>query len=750
MVLDQVRRAPPKPVAGLPVPEPLVDVCQRAMQMDPWDRYPRADAIADDIDAWIEGSRNRDRALALVEEARAAIPDLRTVQESAARHRERSRGAVLSLRRTDPLEVKEAAWAAEDEAARLQEEVEGRTLEVATRLRLALAQAPGLPEARALLADLYRERAEAAEATGDHKAAQVYRALLAEHDDGRHADYLQAEAPLELVTDPPGATVEILRYTQKSRRLVPQPWATTGPTPIRGMRLPVGSYLLRLTAESHVTLRYPIRIIRTDGWSQTPPGSRSAEPVVMPRPTQVGAGERLVPAGWFVSGGDPEASGALPRQRVWVDAFSMAVRPVTNREYLAFLDDLVKRGRPQRAALHVPRVVPPGMDAAVPAFAFRGGTWTLPERVGEVALLPDAPVVHVTWYDAQAYCLWLGERTGLPWRLPGELEREKAARGVDGRAFPWGDLADPAFHCMQQSALEEPGPPPPDRFPVDESPYGILGLAGGVTEWCADPMRSEGPPRKGSRAITPEPPTRHDTRAHAHDARRVVRGGAWDLPARAVPSRLTHGSCIRPQGGQPGLPPVPQRRGSVAVEPVDGAPRGRSQQPLGGGAAHGLGIALEAMHLGAQVTVLLLEHLDPRLGRQQPLPHVVPPPQSRVASHQRPGRADDHHQQRPVHQRPHQRPGAHARPLARRGVDAAHRRAHGGCRAEPGRPEQRHSAEPPGLLTRQDVDPKSVQAVYQMRPGRAARKFIARRCRLVSRSLTPLRSARLPQTHRHR
>jgi formylglycine-generating enzyme required for sulfatase activity len=291
-------------------------------------------------------------------------------------------------------------------------------------------------------------------------------------------------------------------------------------------------------------VRYPIVVDQTEAWRPVPPGGKDVRAVRLPAEGALHALERFVPAGWYISGGDPDAQGTLPRQRLWVDDFSLAVRPVTHQDYLRFLDALVAEGRADEAAARAARVEDRRTGETELLHTLHGRRYALSEEVVSIHLDRAAPVVGVSWFDAQAYCAWLGAQTGTAWRLPGELEREKAARGVDGRAYPWGAQADPAFHCMQDSPLTHPGAPSTAAFTVDRSPYGVMGLAGGVQEWCADAWKPEGPERRGSRALAPPPPGDKDLVPQRHGPRRVVRGGAWNLESHV--GRCASRSASRP------------------------------------------------------------------------------------------------------------------------------------------------------------------------------------------------------------
>jgi formylglycine-generating enzyme required for sulfatase activity len=141
----------------------------------------------------------------------------------------------------------------------------------------------------------------------------------------------------------------------------------------------------------------------------------------------------------------------------------------------------------------------------------------------------NCPVVGVSWHDANAYCRWLSAALHYAVRLCTEAEWEKAARGVDGQLYPFGDDWDPdAVHASESDPPQ--GPAPVGCYPQGASPWGIEDMAGNTYAWTAS--------RWGAMADAPDftyPYRTDDGREDpVSEDYRVVRGGAWSFPVRNV------------------------------------------------------------------------------------------------------------------------------------------------------------------------------------------------------------------------
>jgi len=174
-----------------------------------------------------------------------------------------------------------------------------------------------------------------------------------------------------------------------------------------------------------------------------------------------------------------------PQHQLLLDAFAIAAVPVTVALYAAFVAD----------------------GGAAPPLAWRGA---LPP-----ARRLDHPTSDVSWSEAGAFCRWLAGRTGVAFRLPSEAEWERAARGTDGRAFPWGDSFEEGRANTREGGAA--GTTPVGTFPAGASPCGALDMAGNVWEWTAS-------------IDGPYPYRPEDGREGAGPGRRILRGGCYANP----------------------------------------------------------------------------------------------------------------------------------------------------------------------------------------------------------------------------
>jgi sulfatase modifying factor 1 len=154
----------------------------------------------------------------------------------------------------------------------------------------------------------------------------------------------------------------------------------------------------------------------------------------------------IIPAGWFTMGQDEGRKSNQPQRAVHLNDFAIDRTEVTNADFAEFVAET--------------------------------GYQTLGWDPDVLDAHADEPVVGLLWREADAYCRWAGKR------LPTEAEWEKAARGTDGRRYPWGDTWDPARTNTAESGHS--GALPVGSFPDAASPYGVLDMAGNAAEWVAD------------------------------------------------------------------------------------------------------------------------------------------------------------------------------------------------------------------------------------------------------------------------
>ena len=207
-----------------------------------------------------------------------------------------------------------------------------------------------------------------------------------------------------------------------------------------------------------------------------------------------------VPGGCFWMGGGTQTN-ENPRHRVSIEPFRLGRFPVTRGDYEIFLD-ATSRAAPE--------------------------CWEDPAFSG-----PRTPAVGLSWFDAQAYSLWVSARKGLRIVLPTEAQWECAALGGrDGVLYPFGD--GPPEALPDYDARWRDGPEPVDCYP-SLHPWGICGLGENVHEWCADWYDAN------YYQVSPE----HAPEGPASGRRKASRGGSWRHAVKV--SRCAARSSIPPR-----------------------------------------------------------------------------------------------------------------------------------------------------------------------------------------------------------
>ena len=203
----------------------------------------------------------------------------------------------------------------------------------------------------------------------------------------------------------------------------------------------------------------------------------------------------LVHAGAFIMGSDEHDIDEKPAHSIYLDEYLIDRYEVSHAQYGDFLG---ATGREP------------------PKF------WDDPDQNRS-----EQPVVGVNWFDADAYCRWRGKR------LPTEAEWEKAARGTDGRTYPWGEEMDPSrlsydHHTKKTCDV--------GTYPAGASPYGAMDMAGNALEWVQDWYST------AYYSVSPD----RNPRGPSEGTHRVVRGGAWELVGIEVQTFIRFGAS--PEG----------------------------------------------------------------------------------------------------------------------------------------------------------------------------------------------------------
>jgi len=330
----------------------------------------------------------------------------------------------------------------------------------------------------------------------------LYQRLLLYDKDGTFQQLWEAPATVELDSEPRGATVSLTPISANYHLLV-NAKRSLGRTPLQGLTLPPGGYLLTIAAPGRIEVKYPLSLRRSESLSLHIP---------MPTADQVPPGYVYVPAGRFLFGSDADDGERrdflyhVPLHQSSTGSFLIAQHETTFADWLAFLRTLPLSERQKR----MPRASQAGGSGWLELRQLEDGAFELSmqptkqlyrAREGEHVIYPGRrlrreqdwlrmPVTGISSEDALAYAGWLQSSGRLPGaRLCTEQEWERAARGADNRIYPHGDRleSDDANHDRTYGqeplgmGLDEVG-----SHPRSSSLLGVDDLVGNAFEWVSN------------------------------------------------------------------------------------------------------------------------------------------------------------------------------------------------------------------------------------------------------------------------
>jgi len=342
----------------------------------------------------------------------------------------------------------------------------------------ALAGDPDNPTIRSLLAELHWNALLFSEDETNWAEAQYHRELVLLYGNEEQTKRLKQGAHF-MVDCTPEADVLLQPLDESEPVFRADGEPSHGRTPYSGIHIPAGSYIALLTSHRYAPALLTLNL-RT--------GRREQKVVTMFPKSMVGEDFIHIPAGRCSFGGDPGAPGSDVPQKRYVGDFALSRMPVTFRQYCQFLNHASKEEEDIEDIL--PRDEEGNelvMQTSSEEFLPIPSRLSLDSNVkyrGRFEL--EIPAVGISWDAAMRYCTWLGTRERRSYRLPLEVEWEKAARGSEGRVYPWGNGFHPHLCKMRDSRKGPPGMEPIGVFTEDVSPYGVRDMAGSVSEWCSD------------------------------------------------------------------------------------------------------------------------------------------------------------------------------------------------------------------------------------------------------------------------
>jgi eukaryotic-like serine/threonine-protein kinase len=527
--------------SGPPIPRVLLEICERAMARNQDERYVSALEMAQELRAFLEGTKKREQAQLVVQRAKKLATEIQEIQQKIQEiHRYLDENCVENWA---TIEEKKNLWEREQQCEVLEMDIQQLEGEQEYLLRAAFTHVPNFVESHRHLVRLYKKWHQKAETSGKDKGrtSQLLKTLerhskkLPPNEAEPLFKYIEGQGNLSLFLEERediSMTIYLEIYVEESKRLIAKFVEQSNHVENwQNKDIAMGNYRLRIAIvrkdRSVFEFVIPFSIHRQE---QVFLGSKDS-----PIPLEDAGDNCYVPKGEVRLGGDDYALNGLDGNIYDISGFVMTKYPITNREYIAFLNDLYHNGRKEEALQYAPKEGDKNRDETM--YDMDGSGFLPSSDPDSVVQGWDWPVCYIDWYCANAYAKWLSEKTGFQWRLPNDLEWEKAARGTDERLYPWGNRFDFLFCCIEDSQ-EDPSPVSIQEFSFDESPYGIRHMAGNMSEWTDSFWRPNGPEVEDNVPIW-------DDEEFEEDDDKVIRGGYWeDYPRRTRCACRDDGSIV--------------------------------------------------------------------------------------------------------------------------------------------------------------------------------------------------------------
>lgn len=477
------------------IPEEVERICLKCLERDADLRYSSAADLAEDVriflDGWVnliapEHQQNTYQPLVPIDQQRAQIEEhlfyYQEIQEDLAS----SQDIWLTLQDSAHIHADDTnrreAWEARTRILNYQAESEGLIAKLCEQLvhyqltRKHLDQTGQLStedsthdDITEMLCTLLASKYENAVIEGDKRAqAQIGQWLQA--FDPIQGDLIANHVgALYIHVRPINADIHLWQCVNEGGKLKQVRSKPLKSSPLLLEKVPAGQYVLSAALPSSDPHHEQVKV---NNAIRVYPGVTTRLSVTLFHHETAPPDFTHIPSGTFRSG--PPNDAFSPACELALSDFFICRTPVTCGDYLEFLNAIAEHSH-ERAASHQPRR---GGDGAH-LWNSQRGYWMLPEGGGWNT---DQPVVGVSLDDAHAYCTWKSRQLNRDIRLPTETEWEKAARGMDGRTFPWGEVWDPRFVAGPE-VWDHYLPPPVGMISSDCSCFGVRDLVGGVREW---------------------------------------------------------------------------------------------------------------------------------------------------------------------------------------------------------------------------------------------------------------------------